>query len=130
MGLRILFIEKDVTTADLLTPSMERKGHHVMTARTLRQAMGRIRALRPDLLIIDVASYGIHGYKISDSVRARLDGVGARLQSLNPTAVLARGYAIVRKVDGDEIVTSAGQVVTGDQLRVLLRDGEIKSQVL
>lgn len=62
--------------------------------------------------------------------RARLDGLGARLQSLNPTAVLARGYAIVRKVDGDEIVTSAGQVVTGDQLRVLLRDGEIKSQVL
>lgn len=62
--------------------------------------------------------------------RTRLDGLGARLQSLNPAAVLARGYAIVRKLDDDEIVTSVGQVAPGDRLRVSLRDGEINSQVL
>lgn len=75
MGLRILFVEKDVTTADLLIPSLDRKGHLVTVARTQRQATGRIRSLRPDLLIIDVASFGLSGYKISEAIRTRLDGV-------------------------------------------------------
>jgi len=75
MGLRILFVEKDVTTADLLLPSLERKGYQVAVARSSRQALGRIRAARPDLLILDVASFGLNGYQVSDTVRAHLDGV-------------------------------------------------------
>ncbi|MGD9147924.1 MAG: response regulator transcription factor [Anaerolineae bacterium] len=75
MGLRILFVEKDMTTADLLVPSLERKGYTVSVAQTQRQAMGRIRSLRPDLLLLDVASFGANGYKVSDAVRAKLDGV-------------------------------------------------------
>ena len=75
MGLRILLVEKDVTTTDLLVPSLERKGHQVSVARTQRQAMSRIRALCPDILVVDVASFGAKGYKISETIRARLDGV-------------------------------------------------------
>lgn len=75
MGLRILFVEKDLTTVDLLVPSLERKGYQVLVAQTQRQAMSRIRSLRPDLLVLDVASFGTNGYKISDTIRARLGAV-------------------------------------------------------
>ncbi|MFC2037926.1 response regulator transcription factor [Chloroflexota bacterium] len=75
MALKILFVEKDVTTADLLIPSLERKGYQVILAHTQRQATSRIRSQRPDLLIMDVASFGIKGYKIGEAVRARLDQV-------------------------------------------------------
>jgi len=75
MALRILFVEKDMTTADLLLPSLERKGHQVSLAHTQRQATSRIRSLYPDLLVMDVASFGLKGYQISDAVRARLGGV-------------------------------------------------------
>lgn len=75
MTLRILLVEKDITTADLLTPSLERKGYHVSLASTQRQAAGRIRSSRPDLLVMDVASFGVQGYKISEAIRSRLDGV-------------------------------------------------------
>lgn len=75
MSLRILLVERDVTTADLLVPSLERKGYQVSVARTQRQAMSRIRALPPDILVMDVASFGANGYKVSDAVRARLDSV-------------------------------------------------------
>lgn len=72
---RILFVEKDVTTTDLLLPSLERKGYQVSVARTQRQAMSRIRSLRPDLLVVDVASFGTSGYGVSDAIRARLGQV-------------------------------------------------------
>ena len=75
MALRILLVEKDVTTADLLTPSLERKGYDVCLASTQRQAASRIRSAPPDLLVIDVASFGSRGYKISEGVRSRLEGV-------------------------------------------------------
>jgi DNA-binding response OmpR family regulator len=75
MSFRILLVEKDMTTADLLVPSLERKGHQVVVAQNQRQAMSRLRAHRPDLLVIDVASFGGKGYRIKDAVRARLDGV-------------------------------------------------------
>ncbi len=72
MALTILFVEKDVTTADLLVPSLERKGYRVTVARTQRQAMSRIRTSRLDLLIMDVASFGARGYKVSEAVRDQL----------------------------------------------------------
>jgi len=75
MSLRILLVEKDVTTSVLLVPSLERKGHQVAIARTQRQALGCVRSSRPDLLVMDVASFGTNGSKIGDAIRSRLDGV-------------------------------------------------------
>ena len=75
MTLRILFVEKDVTTADLLVPGLKRKGHNVTVAHTQSQATGLARSLRPNLLIMDIASFGPRGYDISDAIRARLDDV-------------------------------------------------------
>lgn len=75
MSLRILFVEKDVTTADLLVPSLERKGYQVSVVQTQRQATSRIRVQRPDVLVLDVASFGSQGYRISDALRTRLDSV-------------------------------------------------------
>jgi len=87
MTLRILFVEKDLTTADLLVTSLERKGYQVTVAHTQRQATGRVRASRPDLLILDVASFGPQGYRVSDAIRDRLPGVATIL-------LLAEGHEI------------------------------------
>jgi len=59
--------------------------------------------------------------------RARLIGVTARLDALNPLAVLQRGYAIVRR-DG-QLVRSAAQVAPGDHLSVRVADGEFQASV-
>jgi exodeoxyribonuclease VII large subunit len=54
--------------------------------------------------------------------RARWSGVAARLETLNPLAVLERGYAVIRR-DG-QVVRSIGQVSPGDRLSVRVSDGE------
>jgi two-component system alkaline phosphatase synthesis response regulator PhoP len=58
-----------------LVPSLERKGYDVRVAQNHRQAVGQIRSLRPNLLVIDVASFGSRGYALSDAIRTRLTGV-------------------------------------------------------
>jgi exodeoxyribonuclease VII large subunit len=52
----------------------------------------------------------------------------ARLRGLSPKATLERGYAIVQRADG-HVVRSAGEVETGDVLRVRLADGELRAGV-
>ena len=71
----VLFVEKDLTTSDLLVPSLERKEYQVILAHTRRQAVSRSRSLRPDILVVDVASFGTLGYHVLDAVQARLSGV-------------------------------------------------------
>ena len=54
--------------------------------------------------------------------RERLTGASARLDALNPLAVLQRGYAVVRR-DG-RLVRSVSQVSRDDRLAVRVSDGE------
>ncbi|MEJ3742022.1 exodeoxyribonuclease VII large subunit [Actinomycetes bacterium KLBMP 9797] len=53
----------------------------------------------------------------------------ARLRALSPGATLDRGYAIVQRADG-HVVRAAKEVAGGDQLRVRLAEGELRTKVI
>jgi exodeoxyribonuclease VII large subunit len=57
--------------------------------------------------------------------RAVLEGLGARLDSVSPEAVLARGYALVLDASG-HAVTKAADAAPGARLRLRFADGEVK----
>ncbi|MGQ9491442.1 MAG: exodeoxyribonuclease VII large subunit [Anaerolineae bacterium] len=54
--------------------------------------------------------------------RAQLEGLQLQLAALDPTAVLARGYAIVSRADG-VVISSTAQVFPGDDIHVRVADG-------
>ena len=62
--------------------------------------------------------------------RMEVEGMQARLVSLDPRAVLLRGYAIVQQEATGQVVASVRQVSVGDRLRVLVADGDFETSVL
>ena len=60
---------------------------------------------------------------------ARFKGGAARLESLSPLAVLARGYAVCWNANRTAIVRDAAQVAGGDHVRVTLHRGELECEV-
>jgi exodeoxyribonuclease VII large subunit len=60
---------------------------------------------------------------------AHLAGIGRRLESLSPLAVLRRGYAVVTRVADEKIVETAGQAPAGSELRVRLASGKLEVKV-
>ena len=54
----------------------------------------------------------------------RIDRAKARLNALNPAAVLERGYALV--MDGDRVVTHAGQAREMNEMTLRFRDGSVQ----
>jgi exodeoxyribonuclease VII large subunit len=59
----------------------------------------------------------------------RLRGLALRLHSLSPLLTIARGYAIVRRESDAAIVTSIGQVQSGEKLTIQVIDGHIPVEV-
>jgi exodeoxyribonuclease VII large subunit len=109
-------------------------------ARRRRMLVGEIRALRrlsPQAWIdrrrqrVDDLSRGAQtaiAHRLALG-RERLNGLSLRLSALNPQATLARGYAIVRRVEDGHVVSRVGQVTSGDRLSVQVSDGEFGSIV-
>ena len=56
--------------------------------------------------------------------RAQVDGMRARLASLDPNAVLARGYAILQEPVSGAVITSVAQAASGMAIRARVADGE------
>lgn len=59
--------------------------------------------------------------------RERIGSLAAQLKAYNPLNVLARGYAVVRKENG-EVVRSVAQVTPDERLTVRVSDGEFGAQ--
>jgi exodeoxyribonuclease VII large subunit len=59
-----------------------------------------------------------------DRDRAQLEGLGRLLDSLDPRALLSRGYAMVRDAE-EAIVTTAARAQSAGHLRLQFADGEV-----
>lgn len=60
---------------------------------------------------------------------AQARGLAQRLESLNPLAILRRGYAVVTLAGSEKVVLTANQAPAGSDLRVRLAEGEVKARV-
>jgi exodeoxyribonuclease VII large subunit len=60
---------------------------------------------------------------------AQVRGLAQRLESLNPLAILRRGYAVVTIEGSEKVVLTATQAQAGSDLRVRLAEGELKARV-
>ncbi len=95
---------------------LDRSQRHRLTVIGERLAT-RSGALRPALLA-----------RRWERDRARLEGLERLLVSLDPRALLSRGYAMVRGDDG-AIVTSAAKARATGHLRLQFADGEVSAAV-
>lgn len=62
------------------------------------------------------------------TVRHRLDLLNSRLESLNPTSILARGYALVYAADGG-LVRDARPLDKGDSVSIRFARGGVDAVV-
>lgn len=93
----------------------------------LRSPLGKLRSDRQRLDELERRSTTALAHQLQLQ-RSRQQGLEQRLGSLNPSAVLRRGYAVVTTTDGDR-VRSTRQVASGDDLDVRVQDGRFGVRV-
>ena len=104
-------------------------------SQTRAAALGlRLAARRPDVdarrRTLDALASRLAraGDSLIRQHRHRLDALGQHLSHLDPKGVLARGYSITRKADG-EIVRDAASLEPGSRIRVEFHVGEVDATV-
>lgn len=70
---------------------------------------------------------GVKGRVVTE--RRQLAATSAALQSANPLTILARGYAIVRRVDDEQRLSNADEVSSGTKLDIQLHQGHLRATV-
>jgi CheY-like chemotaxis protein len=69
-GLRVLVVDDDADTCDLLTAILQKAGAKVLAARSANEALGFISTFQPDVLVSDIGMPEIDGYGLLRRVRA------------------------------------------------------------
>ncbi len=62
-------------------------------------------------------------------IRHRVEVLAEKLEGSNPTAILGRGYSVIRDGDTRSIITSAGQTRPGRPIEILLAKGRLSARV-
>ena len=105
-------------------------------SRDLDQTAWRLQRYAPDIpswrqRVDDLSQANARALDSYLTLRGeRIGALEMRLASLNPSSVLARGYAVVQRQDTLEPVTSVEQVRPGDDLDITVAGGSFPGRVL
>ncbi|MFA5858786.1 MAG: response regulator [Elusimicrobiota bacterium] len=61
----VLVADDEVTLTELISDTLKDEGYNVIVANNGDDAMGKIKELKPDLIILDVMMPGLDGYDVS-----------------------------------------------------------------
>jgi PAS domain S-box-containing protein len=102
LGIRVLVVEDDVETRDILAAILERGGFSYRVATRASEALSVLDDWQPDVIVSDIGMPGVDGYELVRQLRARPAHLGGTIPALALTA-----YA--RPVDRDQALRSGYQ---------------------
>lgn len=117
-----------------------RRSASLLVARRLREHQARharleskdvrrsLAGIRGRLVAADARLHAAAG-RSAERAQGRLSALAARLETLSPLSVLARGYAVCWSADRTHILQRAAEVAPGDHVRVTLHEGELDCEV-
>ena len=115
-GVRVLVVEDEADTRDLLSAALGHSGALVESAASAEEALDALRRRRPDVLVCDIGMPGEDGYALLARVRDLTEEEGGRVPAIALTAyarpddrgrALAAGYQVhlAKPVDPDELIS-------------------------
>ncbi len=114
-GVRVLVVEDNPDTLEMLRFILRESGAEVIAAESADEAMDALERFRPDALVSDIAMPGKDGYDLIREVRSRAPEQGGKIPAVAVTAyaraedrmrALASGFQmhVAKPVDPNELI--------------------------
>ncbi len=128
-GIRVLIVDDEADTRDLLRTLLERCGAAVDVVSSAKEALSALRARLPDVLVSDVGMPGENGYDLIRKVRALDAGQGGAVPAIALTAyagpadrrsAFLNGFHahMAKPVEPDELLALIRRLARGHRLGV------------
>jgi signal transduction histidine kinase/ActR/RegA family two-component response regulator len=85
-GVRVLVVDDEIDTRDLLKAVLSEQGARVVTASSAAIALNVISTVKPHLLISDIGMPGVNGYELMRTIRALPSDRGGSVPAVALTA--------------------------------------------
>jgi signal transduction histidine kinase len=82
MSRRILVVDDNEDAANTLAMILKMEGHEVDTAYSGAQALERVDAFQPAVVLLDIGLPGIDGYEVAERIRAKYPKLGIQLVAI------------------------------------------------
>ena len=82
MATDVLIVEDEPDIRSLIVHHLEREGYRCRTAASGGEALARVRASVPDLLVLDLMLPGMDGLEVCRRLRAKLGGEERRIATI------------------------------------------------
>lgn len=138
---RLLLVDDETSITDSLTPYLQRSGFEVQVAGDGRDALARVAAWRPDLIVSDIVMPGMDGRELVRHLRAGGDQTPAILltrvgessersaaleegaddylnKPFDPQELVARARAVLRRVAAGAGSLVSAQALVAEGLRL------------
>lgn len=113
-------LERKIYTLEGRLQALQKSAELHSPVRTLEEKSSRLGRLRDKMDSLARASV--------DSADASFRMLCARLEGVNPLAVLSHGYAMVQGGDG-RVISSVADAAVGEVVDISLSDGKMKAQI-
>jgi PAS domain S-box-containing protein len=124
-GMRVLLVENDPETLDMLKFILEKSGAEVITATSADEALDALERFRPDTLVSDIAMPDRDGCDLIREVRSREPERGGNILAVAVTAyaraedrmrILSAGFQmhIPKPINPDELIAVVASLKTRD----------------
>lgn len=136
-GSRVLVIDDDLSIHDLINRSLTKEGFRVVTASGGEEGIRLAKALRPDIIILDVLMPNMDGWAVLKILKTEPDLTDIPVIMLTVTDDQNKGYTLgavdwlAKPVERDYLVNIL-QKYRGDRLahQVLLVDDDIQTRTV
>jgi signal transduction histidine kinase/ActR/RegA family two-component response regulator len=138
-GLRILAVDDEVDTRDMVRGVLEEFGADVVTAGSAKEAVDALRGWQPDVIICDIGMPGEDGYALIRQVREM-----EAAQRRNTPAIALTGYVRIedrmralaagfqmflpKPVEANELVITIANLIEATSGERAMKEGDIPEQ--
>jgi signal transduction histidine kinase len=120
-GVRVMIVEDEEDTRDLLVTALEQCGAEVVAFGTVAEALDSFDQRVPDVLLSDIGVPGEDGYSLIRKIRARAPGLGGEVPAAALTAyvrtedrrqALAAGFQahLAKPIDPSDLVATVARL--------------------
>ncbi len=124
--MQVLLVDDDTDLLDLMTYALRREGYTVLTAQDGMQALRRIEADRPDIVLVDANMPKLNGFEVCRRIRQDSEIPIIMLTSRDEEEDVLRGL----QLGADDYVTKpfhAGELIARVRVRLHVRQRHARS---
>ena len=125
-GRRVLVVEDDSDTLQIMQFVLERHGAHVMPADSVPAALDRIESSPPEVVVADIGMRGLNGYALISEIREMDAALGRHTPAIAVTGfatpqdretAAAAGFEayITKPFDPHVLIDTVAQLIQGSQ---------------